>query len=75
MYYQLTYLCKSLFEISPKRSIMKFTTVVTPGRLQKMSKTCNSPGEFSHIFSKMYQKIAKCNSPGVTTVFNISPVN
>ena len=57
------------------RCIYISSTLVTPGLLQKMSKKCNSPGEFPGLVvflavfvRKFYKKITQCNSPGVTTV-------
>mgnify|MGYP000024605984 CR=1 FL=1 len=51
-------------------------TILTPGLLQKKyQKKRNSPGIFSGLvvflgvfFRKFVKKIAKCNSPGVSTV-------
>jgi len=51
----------------------KYSTVVTPGLLQKMSKKCNRPGTFSvlvvflGVFFENLQKIAK-KSENVTVL-------
>jgi len=61
-----------VLDLNGKVIFMKTNHIHTPGLLQKIRKKCKSPGIFSvsvlGVFFRKFEKIAKCNSPRVSTV-------